>query len=138
IARAAVSAGLLRHEALVMDAARDQLPGLVTHQHLLRDDVAVAPPVAVGHPRSAAQDLPDARRRIDLPLLTPPEVAEEVVEVPALDLAVRLLIDDRRSHRSAKGRLRRIPGVRLVEPLDVVLDHLVGDLQLERAEILAR
>src|SRR5207302_11001844 len=75
---------------------------------------------------------------MDLPFLTSPQVAEEVVEVPALELAVRLLVDDHRSHRSAKGRRRRVPGVRFVEPLDVMLDHLVGDRQLERAEILAR
>jgi hypothetical protein len=30
------------------------------------------------------------------------QVAEEVVEVPALELAVRLLVDDHESHRSAK------------------------------------
>ena len=121
-----------------MDAARDQAPGLVSHPHLLRDDVAIAPPVAIGHPRAATQDLSNARRRIDLPFLTPPQVAEEVVEVPAFELAVRLLVDDHRSHRAAEGRRCRVPGVRLVEPLDVVLDHLVGDRQLERAEILAR
>src|SRR5262249_161422 len=32
-----LAAGLLRQEALVMDAARDQVPGLVPHPHLLRD-----------------------------------------------------------------------------------------------------
>src|SRR5437660_2677596 len=138
IAEGDPAAGLLRQEALVMDAARDQAPGLVSHPHLLRDDVAIAPPVAIGHPRAELQDLSHARRRMDLPFLTPPQVAEEVVEVPALELAVRLLVDDQRSHRSAKGRRRRIPGVWLAEPLDVVLDHLVGDGQLERAEILAR
>src|SRR5207249_11377695 len=138
IAEGDLAAGLLRQEALVMDAARDQMPGLVSHPHLLRDDVAIAPPVAIGHPRAELQDLSHARRRMDLPLLTSPQVAEEIVEVPALELAVRLLVDDQRSHRSAKGRRRRIPGVWLTEPLDVVLDHLVGDRQLERAEILAR
>ena len=86
-----------------MDAARNQLSGLVAHPHLLGDDVAIAPPVAIGHPRAAAQDLPDARRGMDLPLLTPPQVAEEVVEVPALQLAVRVLVQDHRGHRSAKG-----------------------------------
>src|SRR5438093_13558394 len=127
IAQGDLAAGLLRQEALVMDAARDQVSGLVAHPHLLRDDLAIAPPVAIGHPRAAAQDLSNARRRMDLPFLTSPQVAEEVVEVPALELAVRLLVDDHRSHRAAKGRRRRIPGVRFVEPLDVVLDHLVGD-----------
>src|SRR5437867_11086358 len=88
-----LAAGLLRQEALVMDAARDQAPVLVSHPHLLRDDVAIAPPVAIGHPRAELQDLSHARRRMDLPLLTSPQVAEEVVEVPAFELAVRLLID---------------------------------------------
>src|SRR6267378_562066 len=137
IAQGDLAAGLLRQEALVMDAARDQVPGLVSHPHLLRDDLAIAPPVAIGHPRAAAQNLSHARRRMDLPFLTEPQVAEEVVEVPALELAVRLLVDDHRSYRPAKGRRRRVPGVRLVEPLDVVLDHLVGDGQLECAKILA-
>src|SRR5436309_7680534 len=138
IAQGDFAAGLLRQEALMMDATRNQVPGLVSHPHLQRDDDAIAPPVAIGHSRAAAQDLSNARRRMDLPFLTPPQVAEEVVEVPALELAVRLLVDDHRSHRSAKGRRRRVPGVRFVEPLDVVLNHLVGNRQLERAEILAR
>src|SRR2546425_2966505 len=133
-----LAAGLLRQEALVMDAARDQTPGLVPHPHLLRDDLAITPSVAIGHPRAAAQNLSNTCRRIDLPLLTPPQVAKEVLEVPALELAVRLLIDDHRSHRSAERRGGRVPRVRLVEALDVVLDHLVGDRQLERAEVLAR
>src|SRR5262245_52200130 len=121
-----------------MDAARDQLAGLVSHPHLLRDDLAVAPAIPIGHSRAAAQPLPHPGRRVDLPLLTPPQIAEEVVEVPALELAVRLLIDDHRSHRPAERRGRRVPRVRLVQPLDVVLDHLVGDRELERAEVLAR
>src|SRR5262249_12921264 len=132
-----LAAGLLRQEALVMDAARDQVPGLVPHPHLLRDNLAIAPPVALGHPRAAAQNLSNARRRINLPFLTPPQVAEEVLEVPTLELRVRLLIDDHRSHRSAERRSRRVPRVRLAEALDVVLDHLVGDRELERAEIFA-
>src|SRR5437660_3427998 len=138
IAQGDLAAGLLRQEALVMDAARDQVSALVAQPHLLRDALAIAPPVAIGHPRAAAQNLSNARRRMDLPFLTPPQVAEQVVEIPALELAVRLLVDDHRSHRSAKGRCGRVPGVRFVEPLDVMLDHLVGDRQLERAEILAR
>src|SRR6266850_223267 len=133
-----LAAGLLRQEALMMDAARDQVPGLVPHPHLLRDDLAIAPSVAIGHPRAAAQNLSNACRPMDLPFLTEPQVAEEVVEVPALELAVRLLIDDHRSHRSAERRGRRVPRVRLVEALHVVLDHLVGDRELERAEIFAR
>src|SRR5215813_12285675 len=40
-----VAAGLLRQKALVMDAARDELSGLVAHPHLLRDHVAIAPAV---------------------------------------------------------------------------------------------
>src|SRR5438093_1105815 len=138
IAQGDLAAGLLRQEALVMDAARDQVSGLVPHRHLLRDDLAIAPPVTIGHPRAAAQDLSNAGRRVDLPFLAPPQVAEEVVEIPALELAVRLLIDDHGRHRSAERRGRRVPRVRLVETLDVVLDHLVGDRELERAEILAR
>src|SRR6267142_1948937 len=94
IAQGDLAAGLLRQEALVMDAARDQVSGLVSHPHLLRDDVTIAPPIAIGHPRAAAQDLSDARRRMDLPFLAPPQVPEEVVEIPALELAVRLLVDD--------------------------------------------
>src|SRR5262245_50664369 len=138
IAQGDLAAGLLGHEALMMDAAGDQVTGLVAHPHFLRDDVAVAPAVAIDDLRAAAQDLPDARRRVDLPFLPPPQVAEEVVEVPALELTVRLLEDDDRSHRSAERRRRRVPGVRRVEPLDVVLNHLVGDGQLECAKIFAR
>jgi len=100
-----------------MDAARDQVPGLVSHPHLLRDDVAIAPSIAISYSRAPAQDLSNARRRINLPFLTPPQVAEEVIEVPALELAVRLLVDDHWSHRSTKRRRRRVPGVRLVEAL---------------------
>src|SRR5439155_1949707 len=44
--------GLLRQEALVMDAARDRLPGLVSHPHFLRDDVAIAPAVSIHDPRA--------------------------------------------------------------------------------------
>src|SRR5262249_33745778 len=40
--------------------------------------------------------------------------------------------------RPDERRGRRVPRVRLVEALDVVLDHLVGDRELERAEIFAR
>src|SRR2546428_12466862 len=93
IAQGDLAAGLLRQEALVMDAARDQVPGLVSHPHLLRDDVAIASPVAIGHPGAAAQGLSNVRRSKHLPFLTPPQVAEEVVEIPALELAVRLLED---------------------------------------------
>jgi len=117
VAQGDLAAGLLRQEALVMDAARDQVPGLVSHPHLLRDDVAIAPSIAISRSRAAAQDLSNARRRINLPFLTPPQVAEEVIEVPALELAVRLLVDDHWSHRSTKRRRRRVPGVRLVEAL---------------------
>src|SRR5262249_52395418 len=84
ISQGHLAAGLLRQEALVMDAARDQAPGLVAHPHLLRDDLAVASSIAIGHPRAASQNLSNACRRIDLPFLTPPQVAKEVVEVPAL------------------------------------------------------
>src|SRR5438309_11580168 len=97
IAQGDFAAGLLRQEALVMDAARDQVPGLVSHPHLLRDDLAIAPPLAIGHPRAAAQDLSNARRRMDLSFLRSPQVAEAVVEVPALELALCLLVDDHRS-----------------------------------------
>ena len=75
VAQGDLAAGLLRQEALVMDAARDQVPGLVSHPHLLRDDVAIAPSIAISRSRAAAQDLSNARRRINLPFLTPPQVA---------------------------------------------------------------
>src|SRR6266581_996369 len=65
IAQGDLAAGLLRQEALVMDAARDQVSSLVAHPHLLRDDLTIAPPVAIGHPRAAAQNLSNARRRMD-------------------------------------------------------------------------
>src|SRR5262245_30635744 len=112
IAQADLASGLLRQEALMMHAARDQVAGLVAHPHFLRDDVAIAPAVAIGHARAALQDLADARRGVDLPFLAPPEVAEQVVEIPALELAVRLLVDDDRRHRSTEGRRGRVPGVR--------------------------
>src|SRR5438128_805797 len=101
-----------------MDAARDQVPGFVSHPYLLRDDFVIAPPVPIGHPRAATQDLSNARRRMDLPFLTPLQVAEEVVEVPAFELAVRLLVDDHRSYRAVEGRRCHVPGIRFVEPLD--------------------
>src|SRR6185503_3607653 len=72
IAQGDLAAALLRQEALVMDAAGDQLSGLVAHPHLLRDDLAVALPVTIGHARGHRQDLPHARRRMDLPFLAPP------------------------------------------------------------------
>jgi len=62
-----------------MDAARDYLSGLVAHPHLLRDDVAIAPPVTIGYPRAAAQNLPHVRSGRRSPILAPPQVAEEVV-----------------------------------------------------------
>src|SRR5262245_42290169 len=58
---------------------------------------------------------------MDLPLLTPPQVAEQVVEIPALELAVHLLIDDHRSHRPAEGRRGRVRGVRLVHLVSAIL-----------------
>src|SRR5262249_11612436 len=129
---------LLGHEALMMDAARDQVPGLVANPHFLGDDVAVAPAVAIDHPGAAAQDLADARWRMDLPFLTPPQVAEKVVEVPAFELAVRLLEDDRRRRGSAEGRCRGVPGVGGGGPFDVMLTPLGGDGQRECPEVLAR
>src|SRR5439155_1184277 len=43
IAQGDLAAGLFGQEALVMDAARDQASGLVSHPRLLRDAVAIAP-----------------------------------------------------------------------------------------------
>src|SRR5262249_11063045 len=111
IAQADLAPGLLRQKALMMHTSPDQVARPVAHPHFLRDDVAIAPAVAIGHPRAALQDLSDARRGVDLPFLAPPEVAEQVVEIPALEFAVRLLVDDHRRHRPAEGGRGRVPGV---------------------------
>src|SRR5437763_7518979 len=119
-----------------MHTVGDYVPGSVSEPDLLRHHIAVALAVAVRHAGSAVERLAHVYGRVDIPLLTQPQIAKEIVQIPAFETVAHILEDERWGHRTPKRGSACIPRIGFSQTMDIVLHHLLGDREVKGAKIL--